>query len=147
MMITFDYKDPIVGERLDVKETPDEVFSQLLLGPGFVYMPEKGEVKSPIDGEITMIFPTGHAISIKHAKGFEILIHIGLDSVNLKGKGFHHVSKVGQKVKMGDLLLTFDLDLLKTHAMIATPVVFVQRQSLRKIADVANQSIETYELT
>jgi glucose-specific phosphotransferase system IIA component len=145
-MIQFDYLNPIKGERLDVKETPDEVFSQQLLGPGFVYLPDEGRVVSPIDGEVTMIFPTGHAIAIRHKKGFEVMIHIGLDSVNLKGKGFHHHTAVGQKVKMGDHLLDFDLELLKKEAMIATPVVFVQRQSINQIQQNNKTNIETYEL-
>ena len=144
-MIKFEFKNPFIGERLNVTETPDEVFSQKLLGPGFVYMPTVGKVFSPIDGYVSMIFPTGHAIAVKHAEGFEVLIHIGLDSVELKGACFKHLTKVNQPVKMGELLVEFDLDLLSKKAQIASPVVFVQMQKLEFIKSLEH-SIEKYQL-
>lgn len=146
-MSTFKYKHPFEGECLDVIQTPDEVFSQKLLGPGFVYQPTAGFVIAPIDGMISMVFPTKHAISIKHKEGFEVLIHVGLDSVSLKGEGFTHHVKLNQKVQIGDPILSFDLNLIKEKASIYSPVVFVQMQTLTQVGQIDSNGISIYQLT
>ncbi|MFU8792442.1 MAG: PTS sugar transporter subunit IIA [Acholeplasmataceae bacterium] len=146
-MSTFKYKHPFEGQCLDVTQTPDEVFSQKLLGPGFVYQPTSGFVIAPIDGMISMVFPTKHAISIKHTSGFEVLIHVGLDSVELKGEGFTHYVTLNQKVSIGDPILSFDLDLIKEKAITYSPVVFVQMQTLTQVSQADSKGISTYRLT
>ena len=146
-MSKFMYKHPFDGDCFDVSQTPDEVFSQKLLGPGFVYKPKTGEVYSPIDGVISMVFPTKHAISIKHKDNFEVLIHVGLDSVELKGEGFKHHVKLNQHVKIGDPILSFDLELLLSKAVIYSPVVFVQMQSLTQLEKENSQGYSLYKIT
>jgi len=139
------FKKPLKGVIKNITETPDEVFSSKMLGPGFVIIPEDGTVTAPIDAEIVTIFPTGHAIGLKTKKGLEILIHVGLDTVELKGEGFTLHKKVGDKVKTGDILITFDLDFITKNATSsATPVVFLQKNDV-KIVKEHNDSL-TYTL-
>lgn len=122
---------PLEGEIKDISETADEVFSEKLLGPGFVIIPTCGLVKSPINGKIQMIYPSKHAIGITNKKGVEILIHIGIDTVELNGEGFNALVKVGDIVKMGDSLMEVDLDFIKQNNKdISTPVVFLQKKSI-----------------
>lgn len=104
---------PIEGEAVSIKEVNDPTFSQEILGKGIAIKPAKGRVVAPVDGEIALIFETKHAISIATENGVEILIHVGLDTVNLKGEHFKAYVKAGDKVKAGDLLVEFDVDKIK----------------------------------
>lgn len=99
----------VEGSLIDVNGLPDKVFSEKMLGDSIAYKPKNSVVYSPIDGEVTMIFPTGHAIGIRAENGLEILIHIGINSVNLNGQGFKRFVKEGQIVQKGEKLLEFDL--------------------------------------
>ena len=78
---------PVKGKIIPFKEVPDEVFSAGMMGNGFAILPEDGNFVSPVDGEVISVFPTKHAIGIKSNSGVEILIHVGIDTVNLKGEG------------------------------------------------------------
>lgn len=104
---------PIEGEAVSIKEVNDPTFAQEMLGKGIAIKPSKGRVVAPIDGEITIIFETKHAVSLVNEQGVELLIHIGLDTVNLKGEHFISHVKVGDKVKAGDLLIEFDVEKIK----------------------------------
>ncbi|MDN3018856.1 PTS glucose transporter subunit IIA [Paenibacillus sp. BSR1-1] len=122
---------PIEGEIIPITEVPDQVFSQKMMGDGFGIVPSKGTVVSPVDGEIMNVFPTKHAIGIKSNQGYEILIHIGLDTVNLKGEGFTLLVEEGQKVTKGQEILKFDLDFLKKSVpSVVTPVIFTNLTKL-----------------
>ncbi|MFB5661421.1 glucose-specific PTS transporter subunit IIBC [Alteribacillus sp. HJP-4] len=113
------------GEILPLEEVPDEVFSQKMMGDGFAIKPAEGEFTSPADGIISTIFPTKHAIGIKTDDGLEILLHIGLDTVNMKGEGFDVLVEEGQAVKQGQLLVKADLALIEKNASSTiTPVIF-----------------------
>lgn len=101
---------PLEGKVIPISEVKDEVFSNKLLGDGFAIIPTKGELYAPADGMIEMIYDTKHSLGLKTTGGVEILFHIGIDTVNLKGKYFEPVVKVNQQVKQGDLLLKFDLE-------------------------------------
>ena len=116
---------PIQGTLKSLEETPDEAFSNGSVGPGFLIIPDKGEVIAPFSGTISVLFPGGHAIGVKDRTGLDILIHIGVDTVNLKGEGFTtHVNK-GDQVKKGDPLVSFDMDAIKEKVpSLASPVVF-----------------------
>ena len=116
---------PISGEVMDLSETPDATFAQGMMGQGVMIMPSKGEVLAPFDGEVTFVFATKHAIGLKSDKGLEMLIHVGIDTVQLDGKGFTAHVQDGDKIKTGDLLLEFDIPFLTENApSLATPVIF-----------------------
>ncbi|WP_315110278.1 PTS glucose transporter subunit IIA [Clostridium intestinale] len=104
---------PARGILKSITEVEDEAFRSKALGDGFAIEPRDGEVYSPIDGVVEMIFPTLHALGIKSNDNAEILIHIGTETVELNGQGFEAFVKEGQKVKAGDLLIKFDIDEVK----------------------------------
>ncbi|HEY8892849.1 MAG TPA: PTS glucose transporter subunit IIA [Clostridium sp.] len=109
-------KSPVVGRCFDISEIPDEVFSSKMLGNGIGFESTEGILYAPVDGEILQVFPTKHALILKSAEGIEILLHIGIDTVEMKGEGFESFVEKGKKVKVGDKLLTFDNDLIKAKA-------------------------------
>jgi len=109
----FKVVSPSKGILRELSEVPDEVFSAKYLGDGFIVEPSNGEVYSPVEGEITMIFPTLHAVGLKCSNGIEVLVHIGVDTVKLEGEGFQAFVVKGQKVKAGELLIKFDLETIK----------------------------------
>jgi PTS system arbutin-like IIC component len=118
---------PVSGKIIDLDDVSDEVFSQRMMGNGFAIEPKDGYVFSPVDGTITSIFPTKHAISIKSNSGVEILIHFGLDTVGLKGEGFKLCTEEGAVVKAGDLILEVNIDYVKEKATsIVVPVIFLE---------------------
>ena len=106
---------PAKGKLKCITEVADKVFSSKALGDGFAVEPENGEVYSPVDGVIGALFPTLHAVGIKAGNGTEILIHIGVDTVELNGEGFQAFVMQGQKVKAGELLIKFDLEAVKSR--------------------------------
>lgn len=115
---------PVNGDLLPIDNVPDPVFSDKLMGNGIAIDPSDGNVYSPIDGEVILIPPTKHAIGLRTKDGTEILIHIGLDTVSLNGKGFKPIVEVGDKVSIGQKLAEFQLDYIRTHAKAAiTPIV------------------------
>jgi PTS system glucose-specific IIA component len=109
-------KSPIVGRCFDISEIPDEVFSTKMLGNGIGFESTEGILYAPVDGEILQVFPTKHAIILKSKEGIEILLHIGIDTVEMKGEGFETFVEKAQQVKAGDKLLSFDNDLIKAKA-------------------------------
>ena len=104
---------PCKGKVVLLTEVPDPTFSEKLLGEGFAVIPTEGKVYAPADAEVTMVFDTLHAITLTSSQGAEILIHIGLDTVTLKGAPFTAHVAAGDKVKKGDLLMDVDLDKIK----------------------------------
>ena len=115
---------PLEGKIIPLSEVQDEVFSNEIVGKGAAVVPEKGEVHAPSEGEIISIFDTGHALGIRTKDGIELLIHIGLNTVELKGKYFQIHAKEGDQVKKGDLLISFDMDAIRKAGYdITTPVL------------------------
>lgn len=96
------------GKIKNLENVKDEVFSKGLIGKGIAIVPEENTVRSPIDGILTVVFPTGHAFGITGKDGVELLIHIGIDTVNLKGEGFEILVKQGQEIKQGEPLVNCD---------------------------------------
>lgn len=114
---------PIEGKVAPVTETPDPAFADKMMGDGVVIFPTSNEVVAPCDCEVVFVFPSKHAIGLK-AGDVEFLIHVGLDTVKLDGKGFNVVVSDGQVVKKGDKLMDFDLEYIREHATdIATPFI------------------------
>ncbi|MCA1057027.1 glucose-specific PTS transporter subunit IIBC [Rossellomorea aquimaris] len=116
---------PITGEIKDITEVPDQVFSGKMMGDGFAIVPSEGTIVSPVDGKVVNVFPTKHALGLESKGGREVLIHVGIDTVKLEGKGFEALVKEGDQVEAGQPLLEVDLDYIKENApSIMTPIVF-----------------------
>ncbi|MGL5295334.1 MAG: PTS sugar transporter subunit IIA [Culicoidibacterales bacterium] len=112
------------GEILPVTETPDPVFSQKMMGDGYAVVPENGTVVSPVDGTVELVFPTKHAIGLKSVDGLDIIIHVGLDTVQLQGEGFEVFVNQGDTVTRGQKLLEVDLEAIRDKVpSLVTPVV------------------------
>lgn len=115
---------PLEGRIIPLSEVQDEVFSEEIVGKGAAVIPSKGEIHAPSEGEILSVFDTGHALGMRTADGVELLIHIGLNTVELKGKHFQTHAKQGDHVKKGDLLISFDMEAIqKAGYDITTPVL------------------------
>lgn len=116
---------PCTGKLVRLEDVDDVAFSGKCLGDGFAIELTDKKVVSPVDGEIVSLFPTGHAYGILSEKGDEILIHLGIDTVELNGEGFESNVVQGQKVKKGDLLCNVDLEILKSNNKpLTSPIIF-----------------------
>jgi glucose PTS system EIICBA or EIICB component len=116
---------PIKGEVKPITEVPDQVFSGKMMGDGFAIIPSEGMIVSPVNGKVINLFPTKHALGLLSDSGREILIHVGIDTVKLKGEGFETLVSEGDRVEAGQSLLKVDLDYIKANApSIMTPIVF-----------------------
>lgn len=132
---SLDIFTPIAGEIISIEDTPDEVFAGKMLGDGFAIKPHDNKVYSPVSGEIKVLFPTLHAIAIETQEGVELLIHIGVDTVELDGEGFSGHIEVGDKVKKGDLLVSFDKDIVETKAKSSiTPIIITNMDIVEEIS-------------
>ncbi|PLR75544.1 PTS glucose transporter subunit IICBA [Bacillus sp. V3-13] len=140
------FVSPLKGEIIPITEVPDAVFSGKMMGDGFAIIPTEGTVVSPVDGKIVNLFPTKHAIGILSDAGREILIHIGIDTVNLKGQGFEALVAENDRVKIGQPLLKIDLDYIKDNATSTiTPIVFTNLSADESIAINKSGSVNTKE--
>jgi len=136
-------KSPARGKRIDLKDVPDALFANKMIGDGFAVYPESKEICSPVDGKIVHIFDTNHAVGLKTDDGLEVLVHIGIDTVKLKGEGFKRIASIGQKVKVGDILIECDLEYLKENAKsIITPVVITNMDQVQKIEQIETDYFE-----
>lgn len=135
-------KSPLTGKVLPLSEVPDPVFSSGAMGKGIAIDPDKGELIAPADGEITTIFPTGHAVGLTTTEGVEILMHIGMDTVELEGAGFETFVKQGDHVKAGDVLVTFDIDQIKTAGYsVITPIVVTNTDQFADVLELDQDEI------
>ena len=145
---------PMTGRIIPVEEVPDKVFSDKMIGDGIAIEPSDGKIVSPVDGTVTTIFPTNHAIGLVTKEGLEILIHIGLDTVELNGTGFNRLTEVDTRVKKGDPLMEFDPKLVveKGKSPI-TPIIITNMDKVKKLeknsggVERGNQIIYTVELS
>lgn len=126
------FVSPMAGKTVTIQEIPDEVFSQKIVGDGVAILPTDDEIFSPVDGEIIQIAESGHAFCIKSNDNVEILIHIGVDTVNMHGEGFEALAKVGQKVKKGELIARADIELIKQKGYHTHTAVLVTNMNIIK---------------
>lgn len=124
---------PIKGEIISLNDVNDDVFSNGVLGEGIAVRPSEGKLVAPADGTVLMVYETGHALGMKTKGGAELLFHIGLDTVKLKGKYFKPVVEQGQEVKKGDSLIEFDLDKIKKAGFDVTTMMVVTEYNDEKI--------------
>ena len=112
------------GRTIPMDEVNDQTFAQELLGPGIAIVPSNGTVVSPIDGTIATVMDTKHAVCIQGEDGLELIVHAGLDTVELNGKYYQTYKEIGDQVKAGDVLLEFDLEeITKAGYDVTTPIV------------------------
>lgn len=130
---------PMKGEVLDVSKSADPAFASKAMGEGVAINPSEGVIYAPADGTISLIFPTKHAMGITLNSGVELLIHAGIDTVKMEGKGFETFVETGAKVKKGDKLLSFDMDLVKEKGY--------QTQTMFLVADAKGKEVEVIEAT
>ena len=133
---------PVKGMAVDFKEVKDPTFSTGMLGQGAAVIPSEGKIYAPADGEIAMVFDTLHAVSMTAENGVEILIHVGLDTVELKGQGFEGHVKAGDKVKKGDLLLTVDLEAVKAAGYdVVTPMLVCNTDDYAAVEGISGKEV------
>ena len=134
---------PMTGTVKELSEIADEVFSSGMLGKGIAIEPTNGQVNSPVDGIVTTVFPTKHAIGVTSDEGVEILIHIGIDTVEMNGEGFESFVKQNERVKKGDLMIRVDLDKIKAAGLSSiTPVVVTNSTTYKDISIVASNKVD-----
>ncbi|MBS4750727.1 beta-glucoside-specific PTS transporter subunit IIABC [Carnobacteriaceae bacterium zg-ZUI78] len=133
---------PVKGKVIPLSDVSDATFASGMLGQGVAIIPEESTILSPVNGEIVAIFDTKHAIGLKTVDGIELLIHIGLDTVNLKGEGFKLLAKVGQTVAVGTPLVEVDFDKVDAAGYErVTPILVTNQEAVRSITPTENTSV------
>ncbi|MDQ0232557.1 PTS sugar transporter subunit IIA [Metabacillus malikii] len=129
---------PLTGKVVLLEDVPDQVFSQKMMGDGVAIIPTDNELVAPFDGEVVDVFPTKHAITLRSKEGLEILIHMGLDTVNLNGEGFTVHVNGGDKIKSGQSLANYDIQHVANAGLnVITPII-IMNQDRFEISDRKN---------
>ncbi|WP_178196703.1 PTS glucose transporter subunit IIA [Ligilactobacillus sp. Marseille-Q7487] len=136
-----DIFSPVDGQIIELSKVEDEVFSQKLMGDGFGVIPTSDDIYAPIDGEVISIFPTKHAITLKNAEGIEVLLHLGLDTVELKGAPFEVKVTVGQKVTSETLLVKMNREEIKNSGKQDTVLTIFTSQDKINDLNIVTQNI------
>ena len=143
MMKKLEIASPIKGKAMKLASIKDDAFASGVLGKGAAVLPEEGKVFAPADGEVTALFPTLHAIGMKTVEDVEILIHIGLDTVQLNGEGFEAMVQCGDKVKKGQLLIAFDKELIEGKGYcLETPVIITNSDDFLDVVETSEGEVE-----
>ena len=133
---------PIKGEKIPLSQVKDDAFSQGVLGKGIAIIPSEGKVYAPFDGTVVTLFPTKHAIGIVSDGGCEILIHIGMNTVQLNGKYFTSHVKNGDHVKKGQLLVSFDMEKVKAAGYdVTTPLIVTNSDDYKDVKILSEDSV------
>ncbi|WP_162890876.1 PTS sugar transporter subunit IIA [Suicoccus acidiformans] len=134
---------PANGDILDLKNVSDEVFASETMGKGIAIIPKEGSVHAPFDGQVMTIFPTGHAIGVKNSMGVELLIHIGINSVELGGEGFKVLVKEGERINQGQKLIEFSISTLIENNLDPTIMIVVTNtDNFSNIKQIDNEQTE-----
>lgn len=153
VLVWFTYREkkpmvgsPIYGKKIQLSQVPDETFRTGVMGDGVAIAPLRGEVVAPFSGKITAFFPTGHAIGLESEEGIELLIHVGMDTVNLEGKYFEPQVKEGDKVRKGQLLLKFDKEAIEKEGYsLVTPVLITNTDAFASIHSTEQEEVGVTE--
>ncbi|MDR3321046.1 MAG: PTS glucose transporter subunit IIA [Synergistaceae bacterium] len=133
---------PMEGRAVPLSEVSDPTFGEELVGKGIAIIPSGGRVVSPIDGTVSVFFETGHAIAITSAGGIEVLVHVGLDTVKLKGQFYRKIANVGDSVKAGDPLIEFDREGIASSGFdVITPVVIANTDDWGEVEPLAKENV------
>ncbi len=133
---------PVLGKFESIKDVNDEVFSSESLGKGFAVLPTEGIVRAPEDCSVSLVFPTKHAVGLLLNNGAEVMIHIGLNTVELQGKYFEQHAKAGDKLKKGDPIVSFDIDAIKKEGYdLITPVIVSNVDQFKDICVIPGTSV------
>lgn len=134
---------PVAGTTVALKDVNDPTFAQEMIGKGIAISPTEGTIVSPVTGSVSMVFPTGHAIGLKSEDGVEVLIHIGINTVNMNGEGFQAHVKQDDHVKVGDALITVDLDAIKKAGYdTIIPIIITNTPDYSSIEGDAGKSVQ-----
>ena len=137
---------PLKGEVVESSAINDPTFAEEMLGKGMAIKPSEGKVYAPFDGEVALVFDTKHAVSLVSEKGTEILIHVGLDTVMLKGEHYTTHVETGATVKKGDLLIEFDMEAIKAAGYdTITPVVICNADDYKDVIRTTGKQVEPGE--
>ena len=132
---------PLSGNIVNIEDVPDVVFAEKIVGDGIAIRPDNNQILAPVTGIIGKIFKTNHAFSIVSENKVELLIHFGIDTIELKGEGFKRVAKEGQKVTVGDVIIEFDLLTLKEKAKsIITPIIISNIDDINELTKLSNNT-------
>lgn len=138
---------PLKGETVALKDVKDEAFSSGVLGKGIAVLPKEGALYAPADGVISAFFPTGHALGLSTDTGLELLMHVGMDTVQLNGKGFKPLAKEGDRVKQGQKLLEFDIALIEKEGYsLVTPVLVTNPDDFTEVTSTEVDQVEIGDL-
>lgn len=139
---------PATGEVVALSEVPDPTFAEKMMGDGVAVKPTEGVIVAPITGEVMQMFPTKHAVGIKTVNGVELLLHIGIETVNMQGEGFKAFVKEGDTVAAGDKLIEFDMKLVEEKAeSTITPVIITNGDVVSNVDKVEGQQVTAGETT
>lgn len=136
---------PLPGQIRPLSSVKDPTFAQEILGKGCAIEPTEGKIVAPVDATVALMFETGHAVSLETSDGVELLIHVGLDTVMLKGAHYTPHCATGDKVKAGDTLLTFDMEAIRAEGYeVITPVLICNAEDFKEITT-ASGSVQALE--
>ena len=137
---------PVKGKVLKLESIKDDAFASGVLGKGAAILPVEGKVFAPSDGVVSTLFPTLHALGMETDEGAEILIHIGLDTVQLNGEGFEAFVREGERVQKGQLLIKFDKDFIEEKGFcLETPVIVTNSDDYLAVVEVADKQVSPGE--
>ena len=132
----------VTGKVVALNEVPDDCFAQKIMGDGMAIEIENENIVAPVNGEVIMTFPTKHAIGIKTSNGSEILIHLGINTVELNGEGFENFVNIGDKVKTGDLIAKVDINYIKkNNKSLISPIIVTSKENIKILAKNSNVKI------